>query len=72
MQAVIEDVEKNGFCFTDGCGQISSEMLSGVLISMRARLRPFEADGDVSAIQVGAGRFPIAEYVLWEHRGWPD
>jgi len=51
-QEMIHDIERNGYCFTDGNGQISPLMLQSTLNALRTRLRPFEAEGDVSAIQV--------------------
>lgn len=48
----IPDIERNGYCFTDGAGEISRAALQGVLHSMRTRLKPHELDGGVSAVQV--------------------
>eukprot|EP00983_Pelagomonas_calceolata_P134055 1162021-Pelagomonas_calceolata.AAC.8 len=52
VQVCIPDVERNGYTFTDGSGEISAGMMQKVLGSMLTRLRPHEAEGDVSALQV--------------------
>lgn len=55
-QVTIPDIEVQGskemHCFTDGAGEISRSLLQDVLGSMGNQLRPFEVEGDVSALQV--------------------